>query len=147
MVIRKAVLKDSKQLSELAYKSKAHWGYSEEFLEKCKHELAVTEEHIEQDYVYVLEDGSQIIGFYSLILNPQRLEAFFVDPTYIGKGMGTKLWEDMINRAEELQMDEFVIESDPNAEGFYLRKGAQRIGEIPSTLFSGRALPKLLVRL
>ncbi len=36
------------------------------------------------------------------------------------------------------------IASDPNAEGFYLKMGARRVGETPSQP-EGRALPLLLL--
>jgi hypothetical protein len=36
-----------------------------------------------------------------------------------------------------------LIEADPNAERFYERLGAQRIGEAPSTAVPGRLLPLL----
>jgi hypothetical protein len=39
-----------------------------------------------------------------------------------------------------------TIVSDPNAEGFYLRMGAQRSGEVESTP-RGRYLPKLIYTL
>ena len=35
----------------------------------------------------------------------------------------------------------FTIDSDPNAKGYYLKMGAQLIGETPSTVFKGRLLP------
>jgi hypothetical protein len=34
-------------------------------------------------------------------------------------------------------------ESDPHAEGFYLRMGALRVGEVESTVKPGRFLPKM----
>ncbi|WP_231560081.1 hypothetical protein [Bacillus badius] len=46
MLIRKAKCEDSDLLSNLAYRSKAHWGYFEEFLQKCKDDLTVTKEYI-----------------------------------------------------------------------------------------------------
>ncbi len=35
------------------------------------------------------------------------------------------------------------IQSDPHAEGFYLRLGARRTGEAPSQSIPGRLLPML----
>jgi hypothetical protein len=45
--------------------------------------------------------------------------------------------------AAELRFETLLIESDPNAEGFYLAMGATRIDERRSA--SGRTLPLLRV--
>ncbi|MBS4191962.1 GNAT family N-acetyltransferase [Bacillus sp. FJAT-49705] len=145
MKIRKAVNHDSEVLSEIAYKSKAYWGYSKEFIEKCKDDLTVTVPYMKENHVYVLEKDNTILAFYSLSTNPNRLDALFIDPYHIGKGIGKLLWEDIINKAKHLIMKEFIIDSDPNAEGYYLKMGAKRIGETPSTVFPNRSLPLMSV--
>jgi len=38
-----------------------------------------------------------------------------------------------------------MIDADPNAEGFYLKMGAERVGESPSGSIPGRMLPLLQV--
>lgn len=55
MLIRKAKSSDSDTLSNLAYKSKGYWGYSQDFLERCKDDLTFTGEYIENNPVYVME--------------------------------------------------------------------------------------------
>ncbi len=62
---------------------------------------------------------------------------------YKGKGYGKILWEYVIEKANELGLKSFTIDSDPNAKGYYLKMGAQLIGETPSTVFKGRVLPLL----
>ncbi|NIQ29145.1 MAG: GNAT family N-acetyltransferase, partial [Acidobacteria bacterium] len=49
-----------------------------------------------------------------------------------------------VNRARSLGYERLLVQSDPNAEGFYLRLGAERIGEVPSRVQPGRLLPLLL---
>lgn len=145
MIIRKAEVTDNKVLSNLAYRSKAYWGYSEDFLEKCKDDLTVTVDYIEKNPVYVMESDNKIVAFYSFSLNSEKLEALFIDPDYIGKGLGKLIWTDLINRAKELNIKEFTLDSEPNAEGFYLKMGAKRIGYTPSTVFPDRSLPLMKV--
>ncbi len=48
MLIRSAKDKDCNILSDLAYKSKAYWGYTEDFLKQCKDDLTVTKEYIRE---------------------------------------------------------------------------------------------------
>ncbi|EBV1760669.1 N-acetyltransferase, partial [Salmonella enterica subsp. enterica serovar Newport] len=40
-----------------------------------------------------------------------------------------------------------LVDADPNAEAFYIRQGAIRIGETPSESLPGRVLPLLLISL
>ena len=46
-------------------------------------------------------------------------------------------------KANELGLKSFMIDSDPNVKGYYLKMGAKLIGETPSTVFKGRLLPLL----
>lgn len=145
MMIRRATNEDSNTISELAYRSKAYWGYSKEFLDKCKDELTVTVPYMEMNPVYVLEKNNKILAFYSITLNEKKLEALFIDPEHIGKGLGKLLWLDLLSKAKQLNIEEFTFDSDPNAEAFYVKMGAKRIGETPSTVFPDRRLPLMSV--
>ena len=55
MKIREALLSEANELSELALQSKATWNYSEEFIIACKEDLTITEEYINNNFVYVLK--------------------------------------------------------------------------------------------
>lgn len=70
----------------------------------------------------------------------------FIDPGYIGKSIGRLSWFDLIDKAKELNVNEFTLDSDPNAEGFYLKMGAKKIGYTPSTVFPDRNLPLMQVK-
>jgi N-acetylglutamate synthase-like GNAT family acetyltransferase len=61
----------------------------------------------------------------------------------IGKGVGKQLWIHMIKTARELQIQKVFIHSDPHDEGFYKAMGAERIGEVNSSVFPNRKLPLL----
>ncbi len=146
MLIRKARAEDYQILSELAFTSKAYWGYSQDFMEKCRDDLTVTPEYIEENPVYVLELDNRIAAYYSLSLISAKLEALFIDPVFIGKGIGQLLWEDVMQRALQLGVKEFTLDSDPHAEGFYLKMGTKRVGEVRSTVFPDRVLPLMSVK-
>ncbi|TFB22874.1 GNAT family N-acetyltransferase [Filobacillus milosensis] len=146
MNTRKAEPNDAFVLSDIAYKSKAYWGYSDEFLEACKEELTITEEDIiKSPMYYVIEKDNQIIGFDSFKCDPNKLENLFINPEFIGQGIGKQIWQDILHRAKDFGIIEFTIDSDPYAEGFYLKMGAVRIGSIPSTVFPDRDLPLMKV--
>ncbi|GAA0459511.1 MULTISPECIES: GNAT family N-acetyltransferase [Alkalibacillus] len=146
MKIRKADNTDCNRLSTIAYNSKSYWGYSQDFLDKCKEDLTVTVEYIKNNPTYVMIEGKEIVAFYSFSLSNEQLDALFIDPVYIGKGFGQLLWIDLMKRVKELGVKQFTIDSDPGAEGFYLKMGAEKVGYTPSTVFPQRSLPLLKVK-
>lgn len=143
-IIRAARPADAPELSVLAMRSKACWGYSREFMEACRAELTYDAAYLEKHEVYVLESGAQIIGFYSLERLPDNeleLGALFVEPGDIGKGHGRELVEHALEKARETGASRIVIQGDPNARGFYLAMGATLAGESESRSIPGRMLP------
>lgn len=68
-------------------------------------------------------------------------------PDYIGSGLGKLLIEAAKAHAKSLSMEALSIDADPNAEQFYIRIGAVKVGETPSESIPGRVLPQLLLNL
>ncbi len=141
--IRAATLADLPELRDVAYRSKAHWGYDRAFMEAVTPSLSPTADELSQG-VFVLVRDERIVGFYAFLTKSGLvfLESLFVAPEWIRHGCGEQLWLHSMEFARGAGHADFLIESDPNAEGFYLRMGAKRIGEIVSPA-SGRTLPLL----
>lgn len=95
--------------------------------------------------VYLAEAGGETLGFYGLDEEPPQadLRYLFVAPEAIGQGVGRRLWDHAIETARRAGYARMQVESDPNAEPFYLRMGARRIGEVASSVRPGRMLPLL----
>lgn len=74
------------------------------------------------------------------------LEHLWVAPTHIGTGIGRRLVAHATERLRAEGVRTVRIESDPNAEGFYVKMGARRVGEVASTP-AGRTLPLLVLTL
>ncbi len=129
-------------------RSKAHWGYDDAFLERARTELDVTADDVARLRVGVAEDGGSPVGFYALDLDrsPSEIVAMFVAPERIGSGVGAALFAAAVDAARDAGVTTLVVESDPNAEGFYRSRGARRIGERTSAS-TGRTLPLLELRL
>jgi GNAT superfamily N-acetyltransferase len=141
-VIRAARPDELRALSELAWRSKAHWGYSDDFMSACRAELTVSEACLE--HAFVEEADQQLVGFYALSpLDATRAElAFlFVEPAEIGAGHGRALLEHALEHARAQGFGVLVIQGDPNAAEFYVRCGALKVGERPSDSIPGRMLP------
>jgi GNAT superfamily N-acetyltransferase len=140
--------RDAEVLSQIARHSKAHWGYPDTWLDIWHDALTITPEFIEANFVSLAEVEGDEAGFFSLIEEDAgwELAHFFVLPKYIGQGIGRELWQEALRRLDNIAPGEpLSIESDPNAEGFYLRMGARRVGEL-TTEWDGlqRTLPFLL---
>lgn len=147
--IRQARADEAEQLTALNLRSKAYWGYDDAFMELVRDDMQVTTDAIVNNHVYVLEDReNRIAGFYELKLidNHLHLESLFIEPEAIGSGYGRALFNHAAYLAVELGYTEFTLEADPNAEAFYLKIGAQRIGERESRV-KGRYLPQMLYQL
>jgi N-acetylglutamate synthase-like GNAT family acetyltransferase len=75
-----------------------------------------------------------------------ELESLWVDPAWIGRGIGRALLERAESRARAVGASRMTIVADPNAIGFYERAGARQVGWIESTP-PGRLLPRLTLPL
>ena len=147
--IRRARPAEASDLSALAFRSKAHWGYDADFLEACREDLTLSAGDIEACQVYVLEAQGRLAGFYRLQAGDAAAELvdLFVEPGAIGHGHGKRLWQHALAIAERSGFECVVLQSDPHAEGFYRAMGARRVGTTPSTVFPGRVLPLMALTL
>ena len=70
--IRAATSEDAAAITSLAFRSKAHWGYSLEFMAACKDELTYTGKMIDapQFHFYVGETNDRMVGFYACRRRP-----------------------------------------------------------------------------
>jgi GNAT superfamily N-acetyltransferase len=143
--IRPARPDEADALSALAQRSKANWGYDRDFLDAVRGVLTFTAADVERGSIYVLEREGELSGVYRLTGNPPdgELSDLWLDPNAIGRGLGRALFDHALRSAALLGYEALLIESDPNAEGFYLTMGAVRIGEQRSA--AGRMLPLLRV--
>lgn len=142
--IRQAKPDEANLLTELALRSKAHWGYDAQFIEDCRADLTITEEDVSSLPFYVFCEEENIQGFYSLApwhTDAIELVHLFIEPALIGKGAGKQLWQHAIEKAKQIGYAKMMIKSDPFAESFYQAMGANRIGKISSSIREGRELP------
>jgi GNAT superfamily N-acetyltransferase len=147
--LRPARPEEAALLSELALRSKAHWGYSAKFLDSARVQLTLTPSSVTEARVTVAEVGGRVVGFYAVEGAPPEgeLSHLWVDPPSIGTGVGRRLWEHAVDTAHAAGFTSLHLDADPNAEGFYLAMGAVRIGASPSAVVPGRMLPAMRIAL
>jgi len=133
------------ELNRIAYESEAWWGYDSEFMERFRAIYRITEEYIRKNPTFILVENGSIIGFFSFIKseNETELEYFYIDPRYIGKGYGKKMWDSLKEYCKETGIESFSLVTSPQAKGFYEKMGADVIDEVDSLLREGRKIPRL----
>jgi predicted N-acetyltransferase YhbS len=150
--MRPANCSEAPLLSELAFRSKAYWGYSAEFIEACREELWVSAKDIDDpasEFV-ACEVGGSVIGYCAIepiSQNQYELEALFVEPQHIGCGNGRVLIKEAKKLAAQRGAESLLIQGDPNAEKFCLGAGGVKIGERESESIPGRFLPEFRIHL
>ena len=143
MRVEKANINDNEILTAITKKSKAYWGYSEEQILKWNTNLTVSQDYIKENNTFKLIKDKTIIGYYSYIIKEEKivkLDNLFVLPEYIGKGFGKYLMDDFLNRMRKEEIEKVTLESEPNAEKFYLKIGFKKIGAF-ETLIKNRFMP------
>ena len=136
-------------LSQLALRSKGHWGYDRAFLDACQAELTFRPDEIRPRRMVVAESAGRVLGFYSLDGDPPEGELgnMWVEPGSIGTGLGRRLWQHAMETAQTAGFESLRLDAEPAAEGFYRAMGAERIAESPSGSIPGRMLPSMRIRL
>lgn len=149
--LRPARPDESADLSELMLRSKAHWGYGPDFMAKCVEALTFTPERIANGQVMAAQCDrtDDLFGVCEVVSLGRHasLEKLFVDPQVMGLGVGRALFDWAAQTAADAGCESMVIESDPDAEAFYERMGARRVGEAPSEVIPGRMLPMMVYRI
>lgn len=146
MNIRRARESDAAELTRIAHEAKRHWGYPERWIELWRDDLTLSPDFIAGNEVYVAEEGGEALGCYGLA--GAALEHFWIRPSAMGQGLGRRLFEHAAAVATARGVSVLEIDSDPNAEPFYLRMGAVRVSEVLSQVDGKpRVRPLLHLRL
>jgi GNAT superfamily N-acetyltransferase len=148
VAVRDGREQDFARLREIAVDAKAHWGYDRAQVEDWALQGDFEPESLRGRLVYVAEADGRAVGWAALI--PRRevgwLEDLWVEPSWIGRGVGRLLFEHVADRARELGARRLEWEAEPNAKGFYERMGGSYVRDSEVTEW-GRVLDVLGVEL
>jgi ribosomal protein S18 acetylase RimI-like enzyme len=130
MQIKAARPEEAVRLTEIAFAAKRHWGYPENWMKSWREILTVTPDFIATHETFSAVIDDQSVGFYALRQKGTRLDLLhlWVLPKWMRRGIGRSLFCHALERVKALGFRELEIESDPNAEGFYQRMAARRVG-------------------
>lgn len=144
-IVRRALPEEAEALSALALKSKAHWPYPKDYLEKCREALRVDPEYVLGWPVFVADVAGKPAGFFALkvVSGEPRLDHLWIAPELIGKGIGRILFGRAVEEARRLGWSSFRLAADPYATDFYAKLGCVRIGEVQSRIKPDLFLPHM----
>lgn len=150
MEIVRAHPQEADTLTAIAFAAKGHWGYPSAWLEQWRGQLTVTSEYIAANSSFVAVEAGERIGF--VVVDPRgmvaNLEHLWILPAAMSRGVGRALFAAAETAALESGASELRIVSDPHAEGFYRRMGAE-LSDWEAAAMDGqnRLLPVLSKRL
>ena len=149
LTIRPPTIDELSSLSDLCFRSKAVWGYDEEFMNACRGELSFKPRDLEWTPIAVAEcDGKPIgVAQIKIVDDEADLLKLFVEPGALRSGTGKALLAWATDVAKQLGATRLTIEADPDAAAFYRRMGAYDVGQAPSGSVPGRMLPRLAMNL
>ena len=134
-------------MTEIALASKAHWNYPAAWIDAWRDGLTFTKAYIAENPVFVaVDDADRPVACYALEGGGEtvQLEHVWVAPAAIGRGLGRALVAHAAKTARALGATALLIDSDPNAEAFYERLGAVRVGAVRADICGvRRELPQM----
>ncbi|PAP75608.1 GNAT family N-acetyltransferase [Rubrivirga marina] len=145
--IRPARPAEADRLTEIALAAKRHWGYPETWMDAWRDALAFTPDGVEAHLVHVATEADDVpVACVALSVDGDavELEHLWVEPAAMGRGLGRALFEHAVRVARDAGGTALFIDSDPFAEPFYQRMGAERVGWTRAdVLGERRELPRL----
>ena len=150
MKIVRARPEDADVLTEIAFAAKRHWGYPERWIQAWRDVLIIRPEFIAANTASAAIEDDRAVGFYLLTTESDglHLDHLWILPPTMGRGIGRALFDHAVEQARSLEFTEIKIETDPNAEGFYLHMGAKRVGtNVTEIEGEPRELPLLVYKI
>jgi N-acetylglutamate synthase-like GNAT family acetyltransferase len=124
--LRPAASGDYERVRELTLESKAHWGYDRDFVRSWAEGL--TFERDRERWVDEVE--GEIVAWAALVPPSDGvavLDDLWVDPAWMERGLGSRLFRLAADRARELGAERLEWGAEPNSVGFYEKVGGRKL--------------------
>jgi GNAT superfamily N-acetyltransferase len=118
---------EGERLREVAIASKGYWGYDVELVREWAASYDFSPLGLRNKEVFVADVSDRVVGWASLIPAGDvcRLDDLWIEPEWIGSGIGSRLFRHAAERATELGCGHMEWEAEPNALGFYEKMGGR----------------------
>jgi GNAT superfamily N-acetyltransferase len=129
--ILRAIPEQAGILTTITIAAKRHWYYPESWIQAWLPSLTITSEYILVHETWMAVEGEKCAAYYSLKQDGEFLwlDNLWVLPEFMGQGIGRELFQHALERSRSLGATILKIEADPNAQDFYEKMGARKIGE------------------
>jgi N-acetylglutamate synthase-like GNAT family acetyltransferase len=124
--LRAAAPDDYGRVRELTLDSKAHWGYDRDFVRRWAEGLSFESDRER----WVAELDGEIVAWAALVPpagGVAVLDDLWVDPAWMGRGVGSRLFRLAADRARELGAERLEWGAEPNSVGFYEKVGGRKL--------------------
>jgi GNAT superfamily N-acetyltransferase len=126
VTVRRTAPADFDHIREITIDAKAHWGYDRDCVGRWAASLTFSSDR----ECWVAEADGRAVAWAALI--PPRdgvciLDDLWVDPHWIRRGMGTRLFRVAADRARELGASALEWSAEPNAAGLYEKVGGRKL--------------------
>lgn len=150
MQIVRAASQHANDLTQISISAKRHWEYPEAWIQLWLPSMRITAAYIEEHETWIMMQETQPLAYYSFNENEEGfwLDNLWVLPEYMGQGIGKSLFEHALERCRAMGISTLKIEADPNAQSFYERMGAHKVGgHITEIQGEPRVLPVMEINL
>jgi GNAT superfamily N-acetyltransferase len=129
--LRRAIPIDSIVITNITIAAKRHWNYPEKWIQHWLSALTISPDYIEENEVWMAVVDDTPAAYYSFKQEDGDLwlDNLFVLPEYMGQGIGRKLFQHALEGSRIRGASILKIEADPNAQSFYEKMGARKVGE------------------
>jgi GNAT superfamily N-acetyltransferase len=146
--VRRPRANEGERLREIAFRAKAHWGYDAEWVRQWVGRGDFSAAALARNETFVAETEGEVVAWAMLVLRGGVgwLEDLWVEPAWIGRGIGSELFRQVAARAREVGASRLEWEAEPNAVGFYQKVGGTYVRDSEETEL-GRVLRVMSVAL
>jgi GNAT superfamily N-acetyltransferase len=146
--IRAAYADEATLLRKIAIAAKSYWGYDQAWVTEWVESGGFSDEALRARDIYVADFDGHVVGWASSVPKGAIfwLDDLWVDPVWIGKGIGSRLWRHVAGVATAKGAVHLEWEAEPNAIGFYEKMGGRYLRDSESNEW-GRVLPIMGVML
>jgi len=147
--LRRAQPSEADAVRDLIGRSMAVWDKPAGYVEEAIGLMSLSPEDVERDEAWVLDDGTQLVGFLRVSVSgtDAEIEELHLEPQWIGRGLGRRLFEHAVERSRATGAERLVWSTDRYALGFYLVMGGVITGSEPSGIAGDEPLTLMELRL
>jgi GNAT superfamily N-acetyltransferase len=123
----------------------AHWPHDAAYLAEANRLLSLRADDLARDDAWVAEREGTPVGYYRMTRRgaSAEIEELFVEPEWIGRGVGRRLFEHAAGTARGGGCERLEWDTDSHAVGFYHAMGGREIGTKPSGIAGEAPLTRM----